>query len=229
MKLLTSAAICAAALSFSFLANAQDEKKKTESTAASSAEAGFVSIFNGKDLTGWKVNPENKDSIQAKDGMIVIDGKRTHAFYDGEVGNHDFKNFEFKAKVKTFKNANSGIYFHTKYQESGWPSAGYECQVNNTHSDKKKTGGLYAVKDNFDEVAKDEEWFDYYIKVEGNHVIIKINDKVITDYTQPEKPEHLKSMPGRKIGSGTICLQAHDPKSVVHYKDLKLKILPDSK
>ena len=189
---------------------------------------GFVSIFNGKDLTGWKVNPENPDSIRAENGMIVIDGPRTHAFYAGEVGKHDFKNFEFKARVKTFPKANSGIYFHTKYQEKGWPSIGYECQVNNTHKDPKKTGGLYAIKDNFKPVATDGEWFDYHIRVEGKRVVIKIDGKVITDYTEPENPKRPKNMQHRLLGSGTIALQAHDPESVVHYKDLQLKILPDS-
>ncbi|MFT4550490.1 MAG: hypothetical protein ACI8XO_001772 [Verrucomicrobiales bacterium] len=212
--------ICAASLGLVIFANAQDKE-----ATAKADDAGFVSIFNGKDLTGWKVNGESTKSIRAEDGNIVIDGPRTHAFYAGAVGNHDFKNFEFKAKVKTFKGANSGIYFHTKFQDKGWPDAGYECQVNNTHTDWRKTGSLYAVKDNKEEVAKDGEWFDYYIKVEGKHVIIKINDKVITDYTEPENPEHLAKMSGRKIGSGTIGLQAHDPKSVVFFKDLKLKIL----
>lgn len=224
MKTLLTTTLIAAALGAGALhADDKDEKKLTD---RANATDGFVSIFNGKDLSGWKVNPENPDSVRVEDGMIVIDGPRTHAFYNGPVGNHDFKNFEFKAKVKTFKNANSGIYFHTKFQESGWPDAGYECQVNNTHSDWRKTGSLYAVKDNRDPVAQDGEWFDYYIKVDGKRVIVKINDKVVTDYTEPENPEHLKQMPGRKIGSGTIALQAHDPKSVVHYKDLKLKILP---
>ncbi|MGI9243674.1 MAG: 3-keto-disaccharide hydrolase [Verrucomicrobiales bacterium] len=218
-------ALAATSLSLGVFSQAKEEK----SLPAKIDDPGFVSIFNGKDLSGWKVNGENPGSIVAKDGMIVIDGKRTHAFYNGKVGNHDFKNFEFKAKVKTFANANSGIYFHTKFQDSGWPDAGYECQVNNTHKDWRKTGSLYAVMDNKEEVAKDEEWFDYYIKVVGRHVVIKINGKVISDYTEPDNPEHLGKMPGRKIGSGTIALQAHDPESVVHYKDLKLKILPDSK
>lgn len=227
MKLITAIALCTTTFSLSFLAQADDKTTEPSSATAKTADDGFISIFNGKDLSGWKVNGESPKSIRVEEGNIVIDGPRTHAFYNGP--NHDFKNFEFKAKVKTFAGANSGIYFHTKFQDSGWPDAGYECQVNNTHSDKKKTGGLYAVKDNFDPVAKDGEWFDYYIKVEGMHVIIKIDGELITEYTQPENPEHLKSMPGRKIGSGTIALQAHDPKSVVHYKDLQLKILPDSK
>jgi hypothetical protein len=188
------------------------------------AEDGWVKIFNGKDLEGWKVNPESPSSISVKDGNLVIDGPRTHAFYDGPVGNHDFSDFEFKAKVMTKKGANSGIYFHTKYQKQGWPDAGYECQVNNTHQDPRKTASLYAVKDNGEEVAKDDEWFDYHIKVEGKSVTISINGKVITEYTEPENPEHLEKMPGRKIGSGTIAFQAHDPKSVVFYKDIYLKV-----
>ncbi len=183
---------------------------------------GFVSIFNGKDLEGWKVNPENPKSVYVKNGEMVIDGPRTHVFYNGK--NHDFSNFEFKAKVKTMPGANSGIYFHTKYQEKGWPNAGYECQVNNTHKDPRKTASLYAVKDNHDAPWKDGEWFDYYIKVDGKKITIRINGKTITEYTEPDNPEHLKKMPGRKLGSGTIAFQAHDPKSVVYYKDIKLKI-----
>ena len=125
----------------------------------------------------------------------------------------------------TKPNANSGIYFHTKYQAEGWPSAGYECQVNNTHKDEKKTGGLYGVKDYFEVPAKDDVWFDYEIMVEGKHVVIKVDGKVITDYTEPENPERPEGMKDRLISSGTIALQAHDPGSKVMYKDLMLKVL----
>lgn len=192
-------------------------------SAIARADDGFTSIFNGKDLTGWKVNTENPKSIFVKDGQLCIDGPRTHVFYDGELGK-DFKNFEFKAKVMTKKGANSGIYFHTEYQENDWPSKGYECQVNNSHSDWRKTGSLYAIKDNKDEVAKDDEWFDYYIKVEGKKVTIKINDKVVTEYTEPDDYKAPEGMAGRKISSGTIGFQAHDPESKVFYKDIQLKI-----
>lgn len=237
---ITAAAICTASLSLALISTAQtkqDEKEaeiaadkaeadaaaKTKTDTEAKAKDGFISMFNGKDLTDWKVNGENPKSVRAENGNLIIDGPRTHAFYAG--ANHDFKNFEFKAKVKTFKEANSGIYFHTKFQDKGWPEAGYECQVNNTHKDPRKTGSLYAIKDNGEEVAKDEEWFDYYIKVEGKKVVIKINGKVVTEYTEPENPQRPKKMKGRLISSGTIGLQAHDPKSVVHYKDLMLKIL----
>ena len=130
-----------------------------------------------------------------------------------------------RAQVKTFPKANSGIYFHTKYEDSGWPYAGFEAQVNNTHGDPKKTGGLYAVKDVNPAPAKDGEWFDYEIRVKGKEVNIKINGKVTSSWTEIPNAPHLKSMPGRKLGSGTFALQAHDPKSVVHYRNIRVKPL----
>ncbi|MEM0898107.1 MAG: DUF1080 domain-containing protein [Verrucomicrobiota bacterium] len=189
------------------------------------AEDGFVRIFNGEDLSGWKVNTENPDSISVQDGVMVVGGPRTHVFYDGAVGDHDFKNFEFKCKVKTTQGSNSGIYFHTEYQDSGWPDKGYEAQVNNTHKDKRKTASLYAVKDNHEAPVKDDEWFDYHIKVEGKRITLSINGKVIVDFTEgDDNMGHLEKMPGRKLSSGTIAFQAHDPESFASYKDIYLKV-----
>lgn len=198
-------------------------------TASISAEDGWVSMFNGKDLTGWKSNEEKADVFSVKDGELIVDGGRAHLFYVGEDGKANFKNFEFKAKVKTMPEANSGIYFHTKWQEKDWPSAGFECQVNATHSDVKKTGGLYAVADVLNTAPHvDEEWFDYGIKVDGKRIIITINGKVTTDWTEPDDwdpSKSLNNMDGRKLGDGTIAIQGHDPKSVIHYKDLFIKVL----
>lgn len=193
-------------------------------STAFAQDAEFKSMFNGENLLGWHVN-EKPDSVYIEDGCLVTHGERAHAFYIGESGHADFSDFHFKCKVKTKPQANSGIYFHTKYEATGWPSVGYECQVNNTQSDPKKTGGLYAIKDCFEAPAKDDVWFDYEIMVEGKHVVIKIDGKVITDYTEPEDVERPEKMKDRLIGSGTIALQAHDPGSKVYYKDMMLKVL----
>ena len=187
-------------------------------------DAEFKSMFNGENLLGWHVS-ENTESVYVEDGCLVTHGKRAHAFYVGETGSSDFKDFHFKCKVMTKPSANSGVYFHTRYQASGWPTRGYESQVNNTHKDPKKTGGLYGVKDNMEMPAEDNVWFDYEIMVEGKHVIVKVDGKVITDYTEPENPEREEKAKDRLISSGTMALQAHDPGSKVLYKDLMLKIL----
>ncbi len=188
------------------------------------------SLFDGRTLMGWQSNPENPTAFSIEDGAIKVQGERSHLFYVGTVADANFQDFEFKAKVKTMPKANAGIYFHTKYQEDGWPSVGYEAQVNTTHGDPKKTGSLYAVNNVDAETlkttgAKDGEWFDYYIRVYGKHVTIKINGKQLVDYTQPENPERSKDMKGRILKSGTFAIQAHDPGSTAYFKDILVRPL----
>jgi len=203
-------------------------KEQTPEEAAPTAEtpAGWVRIFDGKSLDGWKVN-ENPSTFSIEEGAIVANGKRAHLFYAGEVANHDFKNFEFKAQVMTMPNSNAGIYFHTKFQEEGWPSKGYEVQVNNTHTDWRRTGGLYAIDDVREPPTKDNEWFTQHIIVNGKNVVVKLNDEIVVDYTEPDNPERPESMKDRLIDSGTFALQGHDPGSKVLFKDIMVKVLPD--
>ena len=186
----------------------------------------WQSLFNGETLDGWLAS-ENQSTFTARNGMIVAHGPRSHLFYTGLVYDANFKNFEFKADVLTTPGSNSGIYFHTQYEEKGWPSKGFECQVNSTHSDRKKTGGLYAVQDVLDDAPSvDDEWFHYYIRVEDNHVIIQIDGKTTMAWTQPEDWTPPKGMEGRKIGEGTIALQGHDPDSIVYYKNIMVRMPP---
>jgi len=184
-------------------------------------EEGWESLFDSKTLNGWKAS-ENKNTFSVRDGMIVAAGPRSHLFYVGPIQNANFKNFELKAEVMTKPVSNSGIYFHTEYQETGWPSKGYEAQVNNTHTDWRKTGSLYAVKDVNESLAKDNEWFTEHIIVRDKRIIIKVNGKTMVDWTEPEDFT-LEDQPGRKLSSGTFALQGHDPKSVVYFKNIMVK------
>lgn len=180
----------------------------------------WVSLFNGESLDGW-IASETEGTFSVENGMIKVDGDRSHLFYSGTIGNANFTDFEFKAKVMTETNANSGIYFHTKYQDEGWPLHGYEVQVNNTYDvDPRRTGSLYGIVDNTEKTFPDNEWMDYYIKVEGNHILVKINEEVFIDYVQPEGiTSH------RRLASGTFALQGHDPESIVYYKDIFVREL----
>ena len=187
---------------------------------------GFYPLFNGKNLDGWKIGT-NADSWKVEDGHITVHGKGpAHLFYDGPVHNHDWKNFHLKAEVMTFPHANSGIYFHTKYQETGWPDQGFECQVNATHSDPIKTGSLYHIKDILnDSPHKDNEWFLYEIIVKDNAVTLKIDGKTVTEWTQPADFKPVQGHPGRFIQHGTVALQGHDPNSQVYFKSVVIKAL----
>ena len=187
------------------------------------AEEGWVSLFDGKSFAGWKAS-ENKDSWKIIDGELVCHGPRSHLYYDGDL--KPFKNFEFKAEVMTTRGSNSGVYFHTRFQPTGWPQYGYEVQVNNSHSDPKRTGGLYGVSDVYEAPAKDGKWFEMQITVQGKHVVIKVDGKTVVDYTEPAGKEPPKDGFIRVISEGTFALQAHDPKSEVHYKNIRVKKLP---
>ena len=186
----------------------------------------WISLFDGKSLDGWKFS-DKEGTFSVEDGKIVVHGPRSHLYYVGPVRNHNFKNFEFKADVMTMPGSNSGIYFHTAYQEQGWPDKGFEVQVNNSHTDWKRTAGLYDIKDVREVPAADNEWFTERILVEGKRIRTYVNDKLIVDYTEPANVTPPKEHPGRVLSSGTFALQGHDPKSKVFYKNILVKPLPD--
>lgn len=187
------------------------------------AEDDWVSIFDGKSFEGWKIN-ENEETWKIENGTIVCEGPRSHLFYVGDE--KPFVNFEFQAEVMTEPGSNAGIYFHTRFQDSGWPKYGYEAQVNVTHRDPKKTGSLYGVVNVSNPPCKDNEWWTQHITVKGKQVTIKVNGKTVVDYTEPDGKKALDKNFERRLGSGTFALQGHDPKSKVYFRKIKVKRLP---
>jgi hypothetical protein len=201
---------------------------------APAVEAGYTSLFNGKDFSGWKIaGPTESFTIQ--DGAIVANGSASHAYYDGSVQNHSFRNFELKVDVMTRAGSNGGVYVLTQYRAVGgserasgrFPSTGFEIQVNNSHTDRVRTGSLYHVQDVLDDSpAKDDQWFTETITVKGDTITVKVNDTQVVNWTQPADWNGGPEGPGRKItGPGTIALQAHDPKSTVFYKNIRIRPL----
>lgn len=192
------------------------------------AEEGFVSLFDGHSLVGWKVG-KNADSFKVQDGMIVVNGLVAHLFYVGDVNRHDFKNFVLRADVMTYPHSNSGIYFHTEYQEEGFPKLGMECQVNNSHKDWRRTGSLYGIKDVETAPCKDNVWYTQEITVQGDRIVVKIDGQTVVDYTLPAPVDGKYNLPFRMtyLPRGTFALQGHDPGSKVCYKNIRVKVLPD--
>ena len=158
-----------------------------------------------------------------EDGVIKVAGPRGHAFYMGEVGNHDFKNFEVIVELKTMPKANSGIFIHTEFQETGWPDKGYEIQVNQSHGDWRKTGSVYSFQDVKETFVQDGEWYTEHVIVKGDQITVKINGKTINEYD--ESDIRTGDSGTKKLSSGTIALQAHDPESVIYYRSVKIKLL----
>lgn len=189
------------------------------------AEEGWTSLFDGKDLSGWKVN-EHPSTFSIEDGAIVAHGPTSHCFYSGDFHDHTFKDFELKVDIMTKPNSNGGVYIQTEYQPKGFPGKGFEIQVNNTYNtDPRKTGSIYEVKDNHEKVADDNKWFTEDITAKGNTITVKVGGKLVANWTQPSDWNGTKDFPGRRIGAGTIALQAHDPGSTVYYKNIRIRML----
>lgn len=192
------------------------------SSYAADSEEGFVPLMDGKGFGGWKIANENTNSWKFKDGAFVANGERSHIYYIGD--GKAFKDFEFKVDVMTEPNSNGGIYFHTKYQETGWPKGGFECQVNNTQGDWKKTGSLYDVVNVAVPLPQDKKWWTQHITVKGNQVTVRVDGKIVLHYTEPAGATPGKDFE-RKISEGTFAFQAHDPGSTVYYKNARVKRL----
>jgi Domain of Unknown Function (DUF1080) len=198
-------AVMTAVLGAGYLASRADEPK---------AEEGWTKLFNGKDLAGWKASEGVPWTVE--NGVIVTPPLRSHLFTEQE-----FKNFEFKADCLTTPGSNSGLYFHTKYEDT-FPNNGYEVQVNQTQGDPVKSGSLYNVVKLFSSPVKDNEWYTYHIIVKAKQITVKINDKVLYEYVEPEGVSGT-----RRLSKGSFAIQAHDPKSVARYKNIMVKALPD--
>jgi hypothetical protein len=184
----------------------------TLSLSAADKPGKWISMFNGKDLDGWKAS-ERPESWSVVDGTIAGKGDVSHLFWMKE----ECEDCEFKAEVKVGDKSNSGMYFRTAFGP-GFPK-GYEAQVNATHSDPVKTGSLYGMQKNLTSPHKPDEWFTQEISVQGNHIVIKVNGKVISDHVD-EKNTYTK---------GYLALQQHDPGSHVQYRNLMYRKLPAKK
>jgi Domain of Unknown Function (DUF1080) len=186
---------------------------------------GYTYLFDGATMTDWKIS-ENPGAWSIVNGALRANGNRSHIFYTGALA--PFRDFDLKVDVLTEPGSNGGIYIHTKVQGEGWPWGGYETQVNQTHGDWRKSASVYAVQDVKEDqikgIVKDGEWYEHRVVVKGNNIKVYLNGKLVNDYT--EEPGRVAGKDfERKLTGGTFALQAHDPKSVVLYKNIRVKKL----
>lgn len=193
--------------------------------------ADEVSLFDGRSLAGWSA-AEHPGSFRVEDGAIVCAGPRAHLFYVGDTGGADFENFELSVEVLTAPGSNSGLFFHTRPQESGWPEAGFEVQVNNSqppqggYLELKMTGSLYGLRNVHQVLARDQQWFTLQVVVRRPKVQVRVNGVLVVDYIDPLDPLPPGLPKLQHLGHGTFALQAHDPASAVRYRNLRVRALP---
>src|SRR5690242_18958968 len=153
----------------------------TASLATAEGEEGFTPLCDGKTFNGWKSTIDHTNTWKVEDGAFVTRGQTAHLFYVGELA--PFTNFDLKVDVMSDHGANGGIYFHTRFQERGFPKYGFECQVYNMHSDWKKTGSLYDVVNIAKSPAHDDQWWTQEVIVKGRKITVKINGSTLLEYT----------------------------------------------
>jgi hypothetical protein len=198
------------------------------------ADAPFIDLFDGKTMDNWKPS-ENKASWKVRDGCLCADGPRSHLFYAGPVNNAEFKNFELEVECKAQHECNSGVYFHTRYQEKDFPIKGFEIQVNNTatgegtYRERKKTASLYGIRNIYKQFVGDDEWFTLRVAVRGKNVQIRLNNMLMVDYVEPTPPIIPQAAETERfLDRGTFALQCHNQGSRAMFRKVRVRPLPDN-
>lgn len=163
------------------------------------------------------------ESFRIEDDKLVVEGDERVLFYDGRIAGGKFKNFEFKVDVYTHPGSASGVFFHTNYEEDGTPAFGYEAQINNSRDGESKTGSLVGASEVATATHGDNEWFSYYIKVDGKTITVKVDGETVNEFTEPANVDG----PAR-LHRGTIGLESVGADSMVYFRNPMIRLLPDS-
>ena len=181
---------------------------------------GWVQLFNGKDIEGWKTfDPKQQKLWTVKDGILYSSGKTaSHLFSPRD----NYENFHYRIEAKISDKGNSGQYFRTAFGP-GYPK-GYEAQINSNFPDPQKTGSLYNFKKITEMLVPPETWFTQEVIANGNHIQILVDGKKVVDFVD-EKNTHTK---------GHFAIQQHGPAAggpdvVVALKKIEVKELPPTK
>ena len=199
----------------------------------SAAADGWIELFNGRNLDGWRPS-ENKDSWKVVEGQLSAEGPRSHLFYTGPVQSAVFRNFELEVEALARPLCNSGVYFHTAYQEKNFPQKGFEIQINNTatgegsYRERKKTGSLYGLRNVYKQLVADNQWFKIHVAVRGKNIQVRIDGTLVVDYTEPAPPVIPDGMERERfLDKGTFALQCHNDGSHSRFRSVRVRPLAD--
>ncbi len=180
---------------------------------------GFVPLFNGKDLTGWKSLSTNKARWEVKDAVLSGSGDTGYLFNDGT----SYENFHLRVEAMINDGGNSGVFFRAPFGPTtpqGHPAFSYEAQINITHKDPNKTGSLYLANKVAaglpNTLTELDKWFTLEVIADGPHVVVRVNGKVTANF--------IDLAVGTR--SGRIALQVLDAATVVQFRKIDIKELP---
>jgi hypothetical protein len=184
-------------------------------------ESGWVPLFNGKDLTGWKINGEER--WVAEQGTIFCESMAQK--YGYLTTEKTYRGFDLRLKFKGEAAGNSGVFFHAKITgmnpQTGPDIEGMQVEVDPNLG--KHTGGLYESggrgwvmmpSEDGEKALKPGEWNELEMSVQGNHVVTQLNGVKIVDFTDAAP----------KFTDGVIGLQIHTGGGVkMRWKDILIR------
>lgn len=209
---------------------------------------GAESLFNGKDLTGWKVFPDRKSTFAVVDGAINVKNG------PGDLQTEQqWANFVLQLEcISNGTHLNSGVFFRARPNEY---QQGYEAQVRNQFTTEPKqeytieefdpktnqktgaskvkleavdygTGAIYRRMPARKGIAKDKEWFTLTVLANGRHLATWVNGIPVVDWTD-NRPLSANARQGCCLNKGTISFQGHDPTTDLSFRNIRIQALPD--
>jgi len=190
-------------------------------TAQAATKDGWLSLFNGKDLTGWKNNGDEKWVVEH--GTILCESVANK--YGYLTTEKTYRDFELKLKFKGEAEGNSGLFLHARITgidpEHGPDIEGMQVEVDPGAG--KHTGGLYESggrgwvimpTPEGERSLKPGDWNYLEASVSGNRIVVRLNGVQVTDYTDTTP----------KFNDGVIALQIHTGGGVkMRWKDIYIK------
>lgn len=175
-------------------------------------EAGFVPLFNGKDLTGWKTHASQPGTWQIKDGILTCGPGLSHLY----TARDNYSDFDLRLEARV-NGGNSGVTVRAPFGptlgvKAEWV-AGYNAKLH-----APRMGGL-LVDMNPDlhrvrEVAlRPDDWIAVEVIARGNRVVVKLDGQTTAEYTDPD---------GRYT-AGHIVLLQHSPGAKVEFRKIEIK------
>ncbi|MEX2264194.1 MAG: DUF1080 domain-containing protein [Bryobacteraceae bacterium] len=210
-----------------------NKDKKIEFRNLKLKPLGMQSIFNGKDLKGWKIVDAPKPKVPpvwaVQSGAIHVEKGPGQLETEGT-----WDDFVLQLQVKTNpadpgQHPNSGVFFRG---DPGGYWTGYEAQIRNEYKDGDRTkpidigsGGLYFYHPSRKVVTNDNEFYTMTVIARGRHIAIWANGHPTADW-EDTRPEGRNARKEARIAGGTFSLQAHDPTTNLDFKNIRVAALP---